>query len=145
MLVEISICENRSVVPKPRNQLIRDQRIPSFQNDRSVQRDSLAESALMISEVRRTHIFQCLARRMRAGRERRPGDVDVALDPDSLQSEDGISKDEVRRRFEAQKKEEKGQWAFEEDLSDMIAQESRKRQKRDEEKRGEKRERSYRF
>jgi splicing factor 3B subunit 2 len=35
--------------------------------------------------------------------------------------------------------------AFEEDLSDMIAQESRKRQKRDEEKRGEKKERSYRF
>lgn len=38
-----------------------------------------------------------------------------------------------------------GAWAFEEDLSDMIAQESRKRQKRDEEKRGEKKERSYRF
>ncbi|KAH8657113.1 hypothetical protein BGZ60DRAFT_494376 [Tricladium varicosporioides] len=80
-------------------------------------------------------------------KRKKPGDVDVALDPDSLQNEDGISKEEVRRRFEAQKKEEKGNWAFEEDLSDMIAQESRKRQKRDEEKRGggEKRERSYRF
>ncbi|KAF4632755.1 hypothetical protein G7Y89_g5374 [Cudoniella acicularis] len=78
-------------------------------------------------------------------KRKKPGDVDVALDPDSLQSEDGISKEEVKRRFEAQKKEEKGAWAFEEDLSDMIAQESRKRQKRDEEKRGEKRERSYRF
>ncbi|CAG8952133.1 hypothetical protein HYFRA_00000871 [Hymenoscyphus fraxineus] len=78
-------------------------------------------------------------------KRKKPGDVDVALDPDSLQNEDGISKEEVRRRFEAQKKEEKGTWAFEEDLSDMIAQESRKRQKRDEEKRGEKKERSYRF
>ncbi|KAK6583567.1 hypothetical protein PZA11_003297 [Diplocarpon coronariae] len=79
------------------------------------------------------------------GRKRKkPGDVDVALDPDSLQAEDGISKDEVKRRFEAQKKEEKGAW-FGEDLSDMIAQESRKRQKRDEDKRGEKRERTYRF
>jgi splicing factor 3B subunit 2 len=78
-------------------------------------------------------------------KRKKPGDVDVALDPDSLQSEDGISKDEVKRRFEAQKKEEKGAWAFEEDLSDMIAQESRKRQKRDEEKRGEKRDRSYKF
>ncbi|PBP23777.1 splicing factor 3B [Diplocarpon rosae] len=79
------------------------------------------------------------------GRKRKkPGDVDVALDPDSLQSEDGISKDEIKRRFEAQKKEEKGAW-FGEDLSDMIAQESRKRQKRDEEKRGDKRERTYRF
>ncbi|PSS09313.1 hypothetical protein M430DRAFT_128402 [Amorphotheca resinae ATCC 22711] len=78
-------------------------------------------------------------------KRKKPGDVDVALDPDSLMNEDGISKEEVKRRFEAQKKEEKGAWAFEEDLSDMIAQESRKRQKRDEEKRGEKKERSYRF
>ena len=78
-------------------------------------------------------------------KRKKPGDVDVALDPDSLQSEDGISKEEVRRRFEAQKKEERGSFAYEEDLSDMIAQESRKRQKRDEEKRSEKKERSYRF
>jgi splicing factor 3B subunit 2 len=43
-------------------------------------------------------------------KRKKPGDVDVALDPDSLLSEDGISKEEVRRRFEAQKKEEKGSW-----------------------------------
>lgn len=78
-------------------------------------------------------------------KRKKPGDVDVALDPDSLQNEDGISKEEVKRRFEAQKKEERGAWQYDEDLSDMIAQESRKKQKRDEEKRGEKRERSYRF
>ncbi|KAJ8061651.1 hypothetical protein OCU04_009452 [Sclerotinia nivalis] len=78
-------------------------------------------------------------------KRKKPGDVDVALDPDSLQNEDGISKEEVKRRFEAQKKEEGGAWQYDEDLSDMIAQESRKKQKRDEEKRGEKRERSYRF
>ncbi|KAI9651055.1 hypothetical protein NHQ30_001092 [Ciborinia camelliae] len=78
-------------------------------------------------------------------KRKKPGDVDVALDPDSLQTEDGISKEELKRKFEAQKKEERGAWAYEEDLSDMIAQESRKKQKRDEEKRGEKRERSYRF
>ncbi|ESZ90392.1 splicing factor 3b [Sclerotinia borealis F-4128] len=78
-------------------------------------------------------------------KRKKPGDVDVALDPDSLHTEDGISQEEVKRRFEAQKKEERGAWQYEEDLSDMIAQESRKKQKRDEEKRGEKRERSYRF
>lgn len=78
-------------------------------------------------------------------KRKKPGDVDVALDPDSLISEDGISREELKRRHEAQKQAEKGSWAFEEDLSDMIAQESRKRQKRDEEKKGEKRERSYRF
>ncbi|RKF72376.1 Pre-mRNA-splicing factor sap145 [Golovinomyces cichoracearum] len=79
---------------------------------------------------------------------KRPGDVDVTLDPDVLQADDGISKEEVRRRFEAQKKEEKGSWAFDEDLSDMIAQESRKRQKREDEKKSEKnerREKPYRF
>jgi splicing factor 3B subunit 2 len=78
-------------------------------------------------------------------KRKKPGDVDVALDPDSLLSEDGISKEEVRRRFEAQKKEEKGDWQYDEDLSDMIAQESRKKQKRDEERRSERRDRSYKF
>ncbi|EKD16216.1 uncharacterized protein L3040_009544 [Drepanopeziza brunnea f. sp. 'multigermtubi'] len=79
-------------------------------------------------------------------KRKKPGDVDVSLDPDSLQSEDGISKEEVKRRFEAQKKEEKGAWDFGEDLSDMIATESRKRLKRDDEKRGDKREkRQYKF
>lgn len=78
-------------------------------------------------------------------KRKKPGDVDVALDPDSLLTEDGISKEEVKRRFEASKKEERGNWDYGEDLSDMISSESRKRQKKDEEKRGEKRERSYRF
>lgn len=78
-------------------------------------------------------------------KRKKPGDVDVALDPDSLMNEGRISKEELERQYGAKKKEEKGAWAFEEDLSDMIAQESRKRQKRDEEKRGEKKERSYRF
>ncbi|PMD17668.1 DUF382-domain-containing protein [Hyaloscypha hepaticicola] len=77
-------------------------------------------------------------------KRKKPGDVDVALNPDSLLSEDGISKEELQRQYEQSKKVEKGAWD-QEDLSDMIAQESRKRQKRDEEKRGEKRERSYRF
>jgi splicing factor 3B subunit 2 len=77
-------------------------------------------------------------------KRKKPGDVDVSLDPDALQNEDRISKEELQRRFEEKKKEEKGAWDTE-DLSDMIEQERRKRQKRDEEKRGEKRERSYRF
>lgn len=85
-----------------------------------------------------------------ARKRKKPGDVDVALDPDSLLSADGISKEEVQRRFEAGSKEQGpgGKWEFEEDLSDMIATESRKRQKRDEERRGEKKKeggRSYRF
>ncbi|KAI9823342.1 MAG: hypothetical protein M1832_002566 [Thelocarpon impressellum] len=68
-------------------------------------------------------------------KRKKPGDVDVALDPDSLEAEDGMSKEEVRRRFEAQKAEEKGKWGFQEDLSDMIEKESRKRLKTDEQRR----------
>ena len=69
-------------------------------------------------------------------KRKQPGDVDVAIDPDSLEAQDGISKEEVRRKFDEKKNEEKGDWGFQEDLSDMIASESRKRLKRDEERRG---------
>jgi splicing factor 3B subunit 2 len=77
-------------------------------------------------------------------KRKKPGDVDVALDPDALAaSGGGLDKEELRRRFEAGRREEGvgAQWsrsaAYEEDLSDMIAQESRKRQRREEERRGE--------
>lgn len=70
-------------------------------------------------------------------KRKKPGDVDVAINPEDLA---GLSKEEIRRRYEAGRREEGvgAQWnksGFEEDLSDMIAQESRKRQKRDEERR----------
>jgi splicing factor 3B subunit 2 len=85
-----------------------------------------------------------------SGRKRKkPGDVDVALDPDALVGQDGISKDELKRQFEASRKEEGvgAQWgSYDDDLTDMIAQESRKRQKREEDRRGEKKkEQKYRF
>ncbi|EFW98483.1 splicing factor subunit 145kd [Grosmannia clavigera kw1407] len=90
-----------------------------------------------------------------AGRKRKkPGDVDVALDPDALLSHDGISKDELQRRFEEGRQDEGvgAQWKkqqYDDDLSEMIAQESRKRQKREEERRGgvaeKKKEAKYRF
>ncbi|KAL8908497.1 MAG: hypothetical protein Q9207_000803 [Kuettlingeria erythrocarpa] len=68
-------------------------------------------------------------------KRKKPGDIDVAMDPDLLQTKDGMDKEEMKRLYEAQKQQEQGQWGFQEDLSDMIASESRKRQKRDEEKR----------
>lgn len=88
-----------------------------------------------------------------SGRKRKkPGDVDVALDPDALQSHDGISKDELRRKFEEGRREEGvgSKWQYDADLSEMIAQESRKRQKLQEEKKGgggseKKKETKYRF
>ncbi|KAL8739462.1 MAG: hypothetical protein Q9190_007737 [Brigantiaea leucoxantha] len=68
-------------------------------------------------------------------KRKKPGDVDVAMDPDALQAKNGMDKEEMKRLYEAQKQQEQGQWGFQEDLSDMIASESRKRQKRDEERR----------
>lgn len=83
-------------------------------------------------------------------KRKKPGDVDVALDPEALASHDGISKDELRKRFEEGRKEEGvgAQWGYDDDLSEMIAQESRKRIKRDEERKGggdKKKEAKYRF
>jgi len=83
-----------------------------------------------------------------SGRKRKkPGDVDVAIDVDSLQQNDGLSKDEVRRRFDEGRREEGvgAQWLYQEDLSEMIAQESRKRQKVDEARNEKKRESKYKF
>ncbi|KAI1637297.1 DUF382-domain-containing protein [Biscogniauxia mediterranea] len=82
-----------------------------------------------------------------SGRKRKqPGDVDVSFDPDALG--DGISKDEMRKRFEEGRREEGigANWRREEGLDEMIANESRKRIKRDEEKRDDKKKSSkYRF
>lgn len=81
----------------------------------------------------------------RGQKRKKPGDIDVALDPDALMSGNGVNKDEVRRRFEESRREEGvgAQWRREEGLDEMIANESRKRLKRDEEKREERK--KYKF
>ena len=65
------------------------------------------------------------------GRKRkRQGDVDVALDPENMGKED------LQKAYEQQRKAEQNPgWDFQEDLSDMIAAESNKRQKQDQERR----------
>lgn len=69
-------------------------------------------------------------------KRKRPGDVDVSMDPDALQAHDGIDKSNLKNLYEQQKKAEQNPgWDFQEDLSDMIASELRKRLKRDEERR----------
>ena len=71
-------------------------------------------------------------------KRKKPGDVDVSMDPDALAARDGMDKDDVRRIYDEQRKAEQQQQfggGFQEDLSDLIATESRKRQKRDEERR----------
>lgn len=78
-------------------------------------------------------------------KRKKPGDVDVSFDPDALG--DGISKDEMQRRFEEARRDEGigAQWRREEGLDEMIANERGKRMKRDEEKREEKKKTKYRF
>lgn len=81
----------------------------------------------------------------RGQKRKKPGDVDVALDPETLMSGDGISKDELKKRYEESRRQEGpgAQWSREEGLEEMIANESRKRLKRDDEKRDEKK--KYKF
>jgi splicing factor 3B subunit 2 len=70
-------------------------------------------------------------------KRKKPGDVDVSMDPDALQTHDGLDKGNLKNLYEQQRKaEENPNWGFQEDLSDMIASESRKRLKRDEDRRG---------
>ncbi|KAL6235123.1 hypothetical protein BDW75DRAFT_240411 [Aspergillus navahoensis] len=65
-------------------------------------------------------------------KRKKPGDVDVSVDPDDMQSGDGISKDNLQRLYESQRQQESNpNWEFQEDLSDMIAHESRKRLKQE--------------
>ncbi len=68
-------------------------------------------------------------------KRKKPGDVDVAMNPDDLQAKDKLDKEDMKRLYEAQKQKDQGNYGFKEDLGDMIASESRKRQKRDEERR----------
>ena len=73
------------------------------------------------------------------GRKRKVGDMDVSMDVDALERDDKLSKEEVKRQYESQKTQQgSGGWqggaVDEDDLSQMIAEESAKRQKRDREK-----------
>lgn len=67
-------------------------------------------------------------------RKRKAGDIDVSVDVDALET-DKLDKETLRKQYEAQRKAEmQGQWQSidQDDLSQMIADESRKRQKREE-------------
>ena len=71
-------------------------------------------------------------------KKRKVGDIDVSVDVDALGDNDKLDKEALRKQYEAQQRaEQQGQWQSidQDDLSEMIAAESRKRQKRDEEKR----------
>lgn len=65
-------------------------------------------------------------------KRKKPEDVEVSMDPDMLQSSDGISKEHLKGLYDAEKKQEFSQWNFQEDLSDMIASEHKRIRKEEE-------------
>ncbi len=75
-------------------------------------------------------------------KRKKAGDVEISVDPEQLEGNDEL----LRQRYDAARREQgvagvkgSGKWGTEEDLSEMIESESRKRQKRDEERRRERR------
>lgn len=69
-------------------------------------------------------------------KRKQPGDVDISVDLDEIPSGSKLSKEDLQKKYDEKKNQEGGEWSFQEDLSDMIATESRKRLKKDEERRG---------
>ena len=91
------------------------------------------EKAYDLSAGQRNSSIPVLGQDDNGRKRKKPGDVDVAVDPDQLLAKDGMDKDDLKKLYDNQKQQEKGQWDYA-DLSDMIAEESRKRQKRDEDR-----------
>jgi splicing factor 3B subunit 2 len=74
-------------------------------------------------------------------RKRKAGEVEVSVDVDQLGENDKLDKDALKREYESRRKaEENGQWQSidQQDLAEMIANESRKRVKRDDDRRSRK-------
>ncbi|KAF2742911.1 DUF382-domain-containing protein [Sporormia fimetaria CBS 119925] len=68
-------------------------------------------------------------------RKRKADDVEISVDVDALGDNDRLDKEALKKQYDAQKKAEQfGQWApiDQDDLSEMIAAESRKQAKREE-------------
>lgn len=72
-------------------------------------------------------------------RKRKSGDVDISVDVDVLERDDKLSKEELARRYDAQRQAQyQSNWAGgidQEDLSNMIAEENKKRLKKDDDRR----------
>jgi splicing factor 3B subunit 2 len=69
--------------------------------------------------------------------KRKAEDVDVSVDLDELEKNDRLNKDELSKKYDAGRQEQVNPWGQvdQDDLSQMIADESRKRLKKDEERR----------
>jgi splicing factor 3B subunit 2 len=70
-------------------------------------------------------------------KKRKAGDVDVSVDVDALEWNDKLSKEEIQKEYERESKEQSNPWSRvdQDDLASMIAEENRKRLKKDVERR----------
>lgn len=116
--------EEPSGPPRAAYQVLREQAAPTsgfFGSERTYDIKGAQQAPLLGQETRK----------------RKVGDVDVSVDLDQLERDDRLTKEEMQRQFESQRREgQGGQWSGmvdQEDLSQMIAEESRKRLKKDQE------------
>ncbi|KAK4580362.1 hypothetical protein LTR86_000565 [Recurvomyces mirabilis] len=90
--------------------------------------------------LNQTHSDRPVLGQEQRGAKRKAGDLDVSVDVDALEREDRLSKDEVKRQYEATRAQGgAGGWqggvVDQEDLTQMIAEEANKRQRKDRERR----------
>ncbi|KAJ6256609.1 Pre-mRNA-splicing factor [Drechslerella dactyloides] len=79
-------------------------------------------------------------------KRKKPGDIDVSIDAAALEADDGLSKEAIKAKYEREMEQQhRDRQGFQEDLSDLIASESRKRQKREEDNARKKKESKFRF
>ncbi|KAF3926646.1 hypothetical protein ABW21_db0200228 [Orbilia brochopaga] len=79
-------------------------------------------------------------------KRKKPGDIDVSIDAAALEADDGISKEAIKAKYEREiEQQHRDRQGFQEDLSEFIASESRKRQKREEDNARKKKESKFRF
>ncbi|KAJ5263728.1 hypothetical protein N7478_011333 [Penicillium angulare] len=72
-------------------------------------------------------------------KRKKPGDVDVAVDLDAMQAGGGISKESIQNLYDAQRQQQnQPQWSrnLTDEVSGMIADENRKRLRKESERRG---------
>ncbi|KAK6347060.1 hypothetical protein TWF696_007140 [Orbilia brochopaga] len=78
-------------------------------------------------------------------KRKKPGDIDVSIDAATLETDDGLSKEAIKAKYEEMEQQHRDRQGFQEDLSEFIASESRKRQKREEDNARKKKESKFRF
>ncbi|KAJ5665595.1 uncharacterized protein N7477_008043, partial [Penicillium maclennaniae] len=122
--------------PRRRNPLTLEVLTKSSRRDRRASKDFSVATEHMIWAPLHALIPPVLGVDDQTRKRKKPGDVDVSVDLDAIQAGDGLSKDSLQNMYEAQRQQQnQPQWGFQEDLSDMIAQESRKRLRKEEERR----------